>query len=173
MKKIILTLLVLFAVALTNKGFAANNGVAAPPDTTGKCEESFFSLDKLNDLVCYAQNFMGIPYHYGSVGIKSFDCSGFTSYVFKQFGLALPRSSRDQAALGTKVTSAEARKGDLIFFKGRSSKSIVGHVGIVISEIGDKLTFIHASVSKGITIDSIDLKYYKDRFLFVKRILSM
>ncbi len=173
MKKIILTLLVLFAVSLVNKGFAANNGVAAPPDTSGQCAESFFSFEKLNDLVCYAQNFMGIPYRYGSVGINSFDCSGFTAYVFKNFGLALPRSSRDQASLGTKVASTEARKGDLIFFKGRSSKSIVGHVGIVISEIGDKLTFIHASVHKGITIDSIDLKYYKDRFLFVKRVLTM
>lgn len=173
MKKFVLTLIILFTAGLVNMGYSANNGVAAPPDTTGKCEESFFSLDKLNDMICYAQNFIGIPYHYGSVGTTSFDCSGFTSYIFKQFGLELPRSSRDQSLLGFKVKSDQARKGDLIFFKGRSTKSsFVGHVGIVVSEIGDKLTFIHASVHKGITIDNIDLKYYKDRFLYVKRILE-
>lgn len=172
MKKFVLTLTVIFIAAFATKGYAANT--AAPKDSIASCEESFFSLDRVNDMICYAKEFIGIPYRYGSVGIKSFDCSGFTSFVFNQLGLSLPRSSRDQATVGYKVKEEVARQGDLIFFKGRSTGStLVGHVGIVISEIGDKLTFIHASVHKGITIDNIDLKYYKDRFLFVKRIFDL
>lgn len=175
MKKFVLVLLFVFSLSFANQSFAANTGtVAVPKDSTEDCNTSFFSWATIDHMVCYAKDFIGIPYRYGSMTLNAFDCSGFTSYVFKQFGMLLPRSARDQAALGHKVHQCDARKGDLVFFKGRStSSSFVGHVGIVISEIGDKLTFIHASVHKGITIDTIDLRYYKDRFLYVKRLFDL
>ncbi len=175
MKKFVLVLLFAFSVGFANQGFAANAGtVSVPTDSVVNTKTSFFSWSTLDHMVCYAKDFIGIPYRYGSMSLKAFDCSGFTSYVFKQFGLLLPRSARDQAILGHKIHECDARKGDLVFFKGRStSSSFVGHVGIVVSEIGDKLTFIHASVHKGITIDTIDLRYYKDRFLYVKRLFDL
>jgi cell wall-associated NlpC family hydrolase len=175
MKKFVLVLMVFFSLSFANQSFAATNAnIAGPKDSTENCESSFFSWATVDHMVCYAKDFIGIPYRYGSMSLSAFDCSGFTSYVFKQFGLLLPRSARDQAILGHKIHECDARKGDLVFFKGRStSSSFVGHVGIVVSEIGDKLTFIHASVHKGITIDTIDLRYYKDRFLYVKRLFDL
>lgn len=174
MKKIILILIAIFTVSLAHASVTAKTEVATTLGDSTKSSFSFFSWENVNHMVCYAQDFIGIPYKYGSMSLKAFDCSGFTSYVFKQFGYLIPRSAREQANLGNKVDICDARKGDLVFFKGRSTAStMVGHVGIVISEIGDKLTFIHASVHKGITIDTIDLKYYKDRLLYVKRVFDM
>lgn len=170
MKKFVLIIVAILTVGFSNKGFAANFDITEPNDSLEACDD-YISWETINHLVCASQDFIGIPYKYGSMSLKSMDCSGFTSYVFKQFGKILPRSAREQAKLGYKVHTASARKGDLIFFKGRKS-SDVGHVGIVISECGDKITFIHASVHKGVTIDSIDLKYYKDRFLYIKRVLN-
>lgn len=163
---------VVFVIALFSANESKANHFALPLDTAKK-EASFFSMSTLNTMVCAAQEFMGIPYRYGSTGVSSFDCSGFTGYVFKLFGHNLPRTARDQASLGEKVHTCDARKGDLIFFKGRNAaSSYVGHVGIVVSEAGEALRFIHASVSKGITIDKLDMKYYADRFLFIKRIIE-
>ncbi len=172
MKKLLLTLIAVMALGFANQGKAAT-ALTEPKDTTEVCND-YFSWESINHMVCYAQDFIGTPYKYGSMSLTSFDCSGFTSYVFKQFGISLPRSAREQATLGTKVDNGSARKGDLIFFKGHSTRSTgVGHVGIVISECGDMITFIHASVHKGITIDTINLKYYKDRFLYIKRVLNI
>lgn len=175
MKKFVLVILTVFSLSFVNQSFAANTATLTnPTDSVENCNTSFFSWSTVDHMICYAKDFIGIPYRYGSMSLSAFDCSGFTSYVFKQFGLLLPRSAHDQATLGHKVHECDARKGDLVFFKGRStSSSFVGHVGIVVSEIGDKLTFIHASVHKGITIDTIDLRYYKDRFLYVKRLFDL
>jgi cell wall-associated NlpC family hydrolase len=75
---------------------------------------------------------------------------------------------------GTPVSQSDLKKGDLIFFKGRSLKSKrVGHVGIVISNEGDnEITFIHASCRKGVTIDKLDSKYYRARYITGLRVLS-
>ena len=127
----------------------------------------------LENLVSYAKNYLGVPYRSGGRSGKGFDCSGFTSYVFSQFGFSLPRTSYAQAVAGKAVNTDEIRKGDLIFFKGRNAKSrAVGHVGIVISDKGEKIRFIHASVNRGISIETIDSKYYKPRFVKSVRLVD-
>jgi cell wall-associated NlpC family hydrolase len=73
-------------------------------------------------IVNYARQFTGTPYVYGGVTPDGFDCSGFTQYVFAQFGISLPRSSSDQRYAGTVVSAAEAQPGDLVWWPG--------HVGI-------------------------------------------
>lgn len=127
----------------------------------------------LTDLLSEARSHMGKRYSRGSKGPNAFDCSGFSSYVYRQFGYSLSPSSRDQYNQGEKVDRKELRKGDLVFFKGRSIKGGVGHVGIVV-EADEKgnFTFIHAATSKGITISNINEPYYSSRFVGGKRVVE-
>lgn len=127
----------------------------------------------LNDLLSEAQSHIGKRYSRGSKGPKAFDCSGFSSYVYRQFGYTLSPSSRDQYNQGEKVSRTDLRKGDLVFFKGRSTKGGVGHVGIVVDadETGN-FTFIHAATSSGIVISSCNEPYYAKRYVGSKRIIE-
>jgi len=117
---------------------------------------------------------LGKPYAYGGNGPKSFDCTGFTCYVFEKSGYVLPRTSSEQALAGREVKGGYDRyqKGDLVIFGGRASKRSPGHVGIFIAtdSLAKSFTFIHASNS-GVTISRIDEPYFAQRFLGVRRIL--
>ncbi|MDE6512349.1 MAG: C40 family peptidase, partial [Muribaculaceae bacterium] len=115
----------------------------------------------LNDLLSEARSHLGKRYSRGSKGPGAFDCSGFSSYVYRQFGYQLSPSSSDQYANeGEKVERKELRKGDLVFFKGRSTKGGVGHVGIVVdADENGNFSFIHAATSKGITISNCSEPY--------------
>lgn len=127
----------------------------------------------LSDLMSEARSHLGKRYSRGSKGPKAFDCSGFSSYVFRQFGVKLGASSHDQWAQGESVERTDLRKGDLVFFKGRSVKGGVGHVGIVTEADGNgNFKFIHASNSLGITISSNKEPYYAARFVGSKRVIE-
>ncbi len=127
----------------------------------------------LNDLLSEARSHMGKRYSRGSKGPNAFDCSGFSSYVYRQFGYSLSPSSRDQYNQGEKVDRKELRKGDLVFFKGRSIKGGVGHVGIVVdADEKGNFTFIHAATSKGITVSNCNEPYYASRFVGGKRVIN-
>lgn len=127
----------------------------------------------LEDLLTEARTHLGKRYRHGAKGPSAFDCSGFSSYVYAQFGYKISPSSRQQFTEGMPVKRNELRKGDLVFFTSRRSGNNVGHVGIVVSannETGD-FKFIHASTSSGIKID--DCKgYYAGRYLGAKRIIN-
>lgn len=131
-----------------------------------------------DSIVVEATKHLGKKYQYAGKGPNRFDCSGFTGYVFRQFGYELAASSASQYLQGDKVSVEDAKKGDLIFFKGSNAKSKgVGHVGIISEVIPDgkntTLRFIHASISSGITIDNYPTAdYYKIRFIGIKRIIG-
>lgn len=129
--------------------------------------------DMVADMISYAKKFMGTRYVRGGKSPKGFDCSGFTGYVFRQFGYNLSASSAAQATQGVQIKREEAEPGDLLFFTGRNSRSgRVGHVGIVLDNdaVTGEITFIHASVSSGISIDRVSAPYYAKRFLSVRRV---
>ncbi len=141
-------------------------------------QSHFTSDSKVNEMakniIDYSQQFIGKPYRRGSKGPNAFDCSGFTSYVFKQFGYQLNGGCVTQIKEGIKVKKEELQTGDLIFFKGRNAKSSrVGHVGIVVSNDGDgNITFIHAS-SRGVNIEDLSTSnYYKPRYVTGLRVLD-
>lgn len=128
----------------------------------------------LSDMIAYAKKFIGTRYVRGGKSPKGFDCSGFTSYVFRQFGYDLNSSSSSQYGQGEKISRDEVSAGDLLFFTGRNSRSgRVGHVAIAIDnnpETGE-ITFIHAAISGGIRIDRISAPYYAARFIGARRVL--
>lgn len=149
------------------------------PDINARKLKSFASDEAVvtaNDMLSLARTFIGLRYRYGGRTPKGFDCSGFTSYVFSQFGYELKRSSREQYnSDGELVDKMQVQPGDLIFFTGRNSKSgSVGHVGIVVDgdPVTGEITFIHSACTSGITISTTDEPYYSKRFIGVKRVIK-
>lgn len=124
-------------------------------------------------MVQTANKYRNTKYAWGGASPSGFDCSGFTSYVFRAHHVELPRTSTDQAKTGRRIGKRRARKGDLIFFRGSDAKKRkVGHVGIVISEKREPIKFIHAS-SRGVVINNLSDSYYKKRFRKVRRIRGL
>lgn len=119
------------------------------------------------NVVTYARTFLGSKYVLGGVGPNSFDCSGFTAYIYKKFGVSLSHSASAQANVGTKVEKANLQLGDLVLFKGATGNGI-GHVGIYIG--GNQ--FIHASnPTDGVKITSLSTSYYATRYVTARRVL--
>ena len=124
------------------------------------------------DIVAKAKEYLGCPYVYGKAGPSSFDCSGFTSYNYKQFGYSINRTASTQLNNdGTSVARADLQPGDLVFFRDYSCTKSASHVGIYI---GDG-QFIHASSSSsasGVKISSLSESWYANRYVGAKRILA-
>lgn len=140
--------------------------------TTGLSGLKPESQKLITDLLAEANKHIGKPYRHGMKGPNMFDCSGFTSYVYKQFGISISPGSRIQYTQGTAVDRKHLRKGDLVFFTSRSSGSNVGHVGMVVSannETGE-FEFIHASI-KGVRISACE-GYYQNRYVGARRIIT-
>lgn len=131
------------------------------------------TMQMMADLLKESRKHIGKPYRRGMKGPKAFDCSGFTSYVYSQFGISLSPSSRTQATQGKKVERNSLREGDLVFFSSPRSGGAVGHVGIVISADGESgdFKFIHASTSSGIKIDECK-GYYAKRYVGARRVVE-
>src|SRR5699024_2107256 len=82
------------------------------------------------NIVNFALQFVGNPYVYGGTSLTNgADCSGFTQAVYRNFGISINRTSRDQASNGTAVSLSNVQPGDLIFYKNGSS---IGHVALYI-----------------------------------------
>ena len=122
-----------------------------------------------NNIVAYAKKYMWYKYvSGGSSPSTGFDCSGFTSYVYKQCGISISRSSSAQASNGTAVSKSNLQPGDLVIFNNRANTSI-GHVGIYIG--GN--TFIHAGNSgTGVITTSLSDSYYSARYVTGRRIIN-
>jgi cell wall-associated NlpC family hydrolase len=126
-----------------------------------------------DSLVAFGKSLVGTPYLYASSDPnKGFDCSGFISYVFNHFGIAVPRSSVEFTDVGKEITTAIAKPGDLILFTGTDSAvRIVGHMGIVESNEKSNLLFIHSTSGKAKSVVISPLKgYYEARFVKVIRV---
>jgi len=118
------------------------------------------------DVVAYAETYLGTPYVYGGISRSGVDCSGFTMQVFAQFGISLIHGASDQYAQCTPISDSERQAGDLVFFSTYTSG--ISHVGIYIG--GG--CFIHASSSYGVTISSLNESYYAGAYLFSGRLIN-
>lgn len=122
---------------------------------------------KGSEVVAYAKQFLGVRYISGGTTPSGFDCSGFTSYVYKHFNYSISRTAATQAKNGREIQKSELQLGDLVIFRNSANTSI-GHVGIYIG--GN--SFIHAS-SPGdvVKITSLSDSYYLKRYVTARRIL--
>ena len=123
-----------------------------------------------SSVIAYAKTLLGKPYVWGAQGPNSFDCSGFTYYVFKnKAGIILPRTSSAQSKYGTYVSRNNLRAGDLVFYDTNGANNgQVSHVGLYIGN-GQ---MIHASYSqKKIVIDNFNSSYFKRTFVNGRRVL--
>lgn len=149
-----------------------------PSDDPKTEEDTEASLREITEnLKNFAAKFIGRRYVWGSTGPKTFDCSGFTSYIFRNAGVTLNRTSRMQYTQGEPVkNTSDLRPGDLMFFSSpRSGKGRVGHVAMVVEvdDNGKSLTFIHAASSKGVSYQRFpDGGYYSRNYIGAKRILQ-
>lgn len=116
------------------------------------------------------EKYFGTPYRFGArSGSGYFDCSLFTQTVFAENGIRIPRSSRQQAQLGTFVKWGEWEKGDLLFFWTRATgEGVVGHVAIYA---GDG-KMLHTWGSPGVSYSSVDYYSWKRTYMGAKRIIE-
>lgn len=135
---------------------------------------SLESIEMISDLLSEAKSHTGKKYRYGAKGPANFDCSGFTGYVFRQFGYKLNASSSGQYSDGVAVEKGTLRPGDLVFFTSPRSRGGVGHVGIVVDADNENNTFnfIHAAIGGGIEIQKSTSPYYQKRYVGARRIVT-
>jgi len=137
--------------------------------------DEVFNYDEIlvKNLMAEAYKHLGARYRFGSKGPNSFDCSGFTSYVYKKQGdVNIGASSRDQYARNTPIKREELQPGDLVFFTSPGSRKGVGHVGLVIDydPLTKEFTFIHASTSSGVKISKSSEPNYTRRYVGARRV---
>lgn len=109
-------------------------------------------------VVGIAHGLTGVPYFYTGTTPSGFDCSGFTSYVFRQAGRSIPRTAAGQYSATSRVSRAQAQPGDLVFFNQRGG---VDHVGIYLG--GG--SFIGSQSSTGVAVASLDSGYWSNYFV--------
>jgi cell wall-associated NlpC family hydrolase len=137
-----------------------NTNSSLPP--LGKWEDS---RDR-ELLVKISKGFLGAPYRFGGVSLKGIDCSAYVKRVYSLFDVTLPRTAREQAKVGQRVSRDELTVGDLVFFNTR--RNYISHVGIYIGE-GQ---FIHASSGRGkeVKINNLSELYYNKRYVGATRL---
>jgi len=126
------------------------------------------SNSKSAKITSLAKKKLGRRYVWGATGQKNtFDCSGFTTYVYKKNGIKLPRRAIAQSKYGKYIARKNLRKGDLIFFDtSKRRKGYVNHVGIYLGNG----KFIHASsAKKKVVITSLNKKFYSQRYKGARR----
>ena len=141
----------------TNAQVNVANDTKTPSNSTGSAKGSA--------IVATAKKYLGYKYVYGGTSPSTgFDCSGFTSYVYRQHGISLNRTAAGQYSNGTYVSRANLQPGDLVMFG-----SPINHVAIYIG--GGQI--IHASTpSTGVRIDSLNSGYYSRNYTGARRIVN-
>lgn len=118
-------------------------------------------------VVAMAKRYLGVPYVYGGSSPSGFDCSGFTSFVYRQLGYSINRTADAQLANGVAVSRNELRPGDLVMFK-RPGNSTVHHVGIYV---GDGMMIHAPQTGDVVKYTNINTGYYNSVYYAARRIV--
>ncbi|QJW88593.1 C40 family peptidase [Spirosoma taeanense] len=173
MKKMLLTVIatVSFGIVQAQTPSTVTESVPAVTST----EKSFYEqIPLVSDVISFAKQHLSIRYRSGGTTQSGFDCSGFTRFCFKHFGISLPHSSAAQGNVGQAIDKTDAQPGDLILFKGHSSGgNRIGHVGLITEVVGDRVKFIHSAWSGGVRYDYLHADYYQRRFMGVRRVIHL
>lgn len=138
-------------------GYVSNTYIAFGQASAGSA--------KGDQIIAYAKRFLGTPYRYGGMSPAGFDCSGFTKYVFSNFGVNLGRTTYDQVNNGSYISKANLQAGDLVLFKQGGG---VDHVGIYCGNG----TFIHSTRPGDVVkVDSLNSGYYSRYYHSGRRVI--
>jgi N-acetylmuramoyl-L-alanine amidase len=145
---------------------SSNNSSSANKTTASKKAETSSRTESLRSkMVLYSRGFLGVHYVYGGESPSGFDCSGFTNYIYRRFGIDINRTSTAQAKQGTYVPKNKLKPGDLIFFDTNGGKNRqVNHAGMYIGNSN----FIHASSSRTgaqVRISSLNESFYSKTYV--------
>ena len=158
----------------TSRGQSTSRRTSSTKTTTSKTSQTTTAQTKNvpasgngSSIVATAKKYLGYKYTYGGSSPNTgFDCSGFTSYIFKLHGVSLNRTAKGQYSNGTAVSRSNLQPGDLIMFGPSASK--INHVGIYIG--GGSI--VHAAnPSRGVTIDTINSGYYNNNYVGARRVI--
>ncbi|WP_442951677.1 C40 family peptidase [Paenibacillus sp. GYB003] len=119
---------------------------------------------KANAVIATGKRYMGVPYKFGAKtgNTSSFDCSSFTQFIYRQNGVSIPRTSRQQSKVGTFVPRSQLKPGDLVFFY-----SPVHHVAVYI---GDG-KILHTYGKGGVKISNLNSGWWSDHYNSARRVL--
>lgn len=140
----------------------SSSGSSGNSSSADSSTASSLSSSERSEIVALAKTKLGCSYVYGAEGPNSFDCSGFTQWLYKQFGISIPRSSSSQWSGCNKISKSSLKPGDLVFFSNSSSGGSVGHVAMYIGND----TIIHAANSdSGVITSSLSSNYYSNHYI--------
>lgn len=142
----------------------------AADDFSATPYENYFARQIVNNALL----FEGVRYRGGGTTTAGMDCSGMVFATFKMFDWTLPRSSASMAAdAGHKIDLKEVRIGDLLFFDNSPYKNSINHVGLVTEVTPEgEVKFIHATLSHGVAISSMNDNYYIRTFVQANRVIE-
>lgn len=123
------------------------------------------------NLVAFAKGFVGTGYAYGQANPEvGFDCSGFVSYVFQNFGIQVSRASAVLAYEGRPVALDAAKTGDIIIF---GSGSHIQHVALVVNNTDEGIVCIHSTSSRGVILENVSQSsYWQPRILYARDVIG-
>src|SRR5690625_1034149 len=146
----------------SSQGQSSSNNSTKPKNNTNK---STPKPSTGKGLIADAKSLIGTSYQLGGTTPSAFDCSGFTSYVFAQNGISLPRTAAGQYSALPKISKSQIQSGDLVFFSGSPGGGNITHVGISLG--GSQ--FIGSQTSTGVAITSLNNSYWGPRFVEAAR----
>lgn len=154
----------------TSRGEVVREEESEANKTDNTQNNTVSQTSKGSQIVEYAKKYLGCKYVYGASGPSTFDCSGFTMYVLKNFGVTLSHSATAQSKVGTYVAKENLQPGDLVFFTDYETGNGIGHCGIYV---GDG-NFIHASSGTGycVKISTLTSGSYLRRYETARRIVQ-
>lgn len=162
-----LSLLALISACDVFKPASSSTTKTTEPSGSGSAE-----MRRREEIADYAEKFVGVHYKYaGKSPSTGFDCSGFTSYVMKGFGITISPASSEQAESGRKVSLSQVRPGDLIFFGESANK--IQHVALVVKRTSDGITCVHSTTSRGVIVENVSAStYWKPKILFARDVVN-
>lgn len=125
------------------------------------------ALEMRSELVALAKKYIGVPYVYGGVTTRGFDCSGYTQYVYRKLGITLNRTAASQASNGIIVAREDMQPGDLVIFSNTVGHRFGTHIGLYLGN--GKI--IHAGSSRGVCIADLDSNYFDSHFECARRVI--
>jgi lipoprotein Spr len=121
------------------------------------------------ELLAQMEKWFGTQYCFGGSTDSCIDCSSFTQVILRDvYNVKIPRNSQQQFDASTKIETENLKEGDLVFFNTVSASMIITHVGVYVCNN----KFVHASTSKGVTINDLSEKYFAKAFRGAGRFIN-